>query len=696
MASTTISYPIDKYSFCEVPMSQPDAKPHWNHHLARDHIHLVLQHEGPLEQPSDPKFSYMTKLILKVIWRAETLESINISDVLNQKSGYIDFANMVCMIRSPSMALKFVNLRSHTLRRLQVRFCKQEDYQAVISSLERIGCPVQHHNTDNGQASQQQKGLRPQYERPDTATSMLSVGNQVQYSGPDTTISRINGTSPVEHRTPLFPQGIGLGAIAPQPHRQYMGVQQSITESPHQPGFLPAQPSCQLIPRHQDPMRFSVQPDIGSSPPPRPVKLASSHLHQSTIDISTPFQPQRRLSFAAQTEPYVSPTRSHHFNPHLSTQSPGNPFDTAYHNHLRRGSNGNISFPSHAQADTSVPVSRGTLTSAGTLFGQSSSQAPEPFSHEALLQASQASQAFDLSPLRASFEDESLPPRRSLPDFEKINKVHGDKPLPSSSGKISSMFKASKGSGSNTPSLKRKEPGEDEDIENTGTGNARKAGPAKRTKLNPVAPVVTATPVKRKPVARKATTTKPKGSQKPAASQKNVAATKPKKPAAKSKNPTLKLVVSAKPQPNTSTELSLSASVPSTPRASALQETPPSKLNLNPQPSPVATAPAAIPQAKPQTKTQAKQQPKTRAKQTKARPVSRGKAAMLKELDGDTDERMLSQMLNSETHLVMLEKLEGVWARAGFRARIQASAVLGDGANKTGDKAGEAVVGVIG
>ncbi|KAF3157465.1 hypothetical protein TWF569_000045 [Orbilia oligospora] len=686
MASTTISYPIDKYSFCEVPMSHPDAKPHWNHHLARDHIHLVLQHEGPLEQPSDPKFSYMMKLILKVIWRAETLESINISDVLNQKSGYVDFANMVCMIRSPSMALKFVNLRSHTLRRLQVRFCKQEDYQAVISSLERIGCPVQHHNTENGQASQQQKSLRSQYERPDT--SMLSVGNQVQYSGPDTMMSRINNTSPVEHRTPLFPRGTGLGAVAPQPHRQYMGVQQSITESPYQPGFLPAQPTRQLIPRHQDPMRFSVQPDIGSSPPPRPVKLASSHLHQSTIDISTPFQPQRRLSFAAQSEPYVSPTTSHHFNPHLSAQSPGNPFDTAYHNHLRRGSNGNSSFSSHAQADTSVPVSRGTLTSVGTLFGQSSSQAPEPFPQEVPLQASQASQAFDLSPLRASFEDESLPPRRSLPDFEKINKVHGDKPLPSSSGKIPGMFKASKGDGSNTPSLKRKEPGEDEDIENTGTGNARKAGPAKRTKLNPVALAVTATPAKKKPAARKATSTKPKGSQKPAASQKNVAVTKPKKPAAKPKNPTLKLVVSAKPQPNTSTQLPLSASVLSPPRASALQETPPSKLNLNPQPSPVATAPAAIPQAKPKTKTQ--------AKQTKARPVSRGKAAMLKELDGDTDERMLSQMLNSETHLVMLEKLEGVWARAGFRARIQASVVLGDGTNKTSGKTGEAVVGVIG
>ncbi|KAK6521065.1 hypothetical protein TWF506_001298 [Arthrobotrys conoides] len=692
MTSTTISYPIDKYSFCEVPMSHPDAKPHWNHHLARDHIHLVLQHEGPLEQPSDPKFSYMTKLSLKVIWRAETLESINISDVLNQKSGYVDFANMICMIRSPSMALKYVNLRSHTLRRMQVRFCKQEDYQAVISSLERIGCPVQHHNTDNGQSSQQQKGLRLQYERPDTATSMLSVGNQVHYSGPDATVSQIN--SPVEHRTPLFPQGAGLGSVAPQPHRQYMGVQQSMAESHHQPGFLPAQPTRQLVPRHQDPMRFSIQPDIGSSPPPRPVKLTSSHLRQSTIDFSTPFQPQRRLSFAAQAEPYVSPSTSHHFNPHLSAQGPANPFDTAYHNHLRRDSTGNSSFLSRVQADTSVPVSRGTLTSAGTLFGQSSSQAPEPFPQEVPPQASQASQVFDLSPLRASFEDESLPPRRLLPDFEKINKVHGDKPLPSSSGKISSMFKASKTSESNTPTLKRKQPSEDEDVENTGSGNvgkASKAGPAKRTKLNTTTPAATAAPAKKKPAAPKAAA-KPRGSQKPASSQKVAAA---KKPAAKSKKVTLKLVFPPKPQQNTATQPSIIASTPPSPRASALQETPPSKLNLNPPTSPAVTAPAVFPQAKAQAKPRAKQQPKIQAKQTKPRPVSRGKAAMLKELDGDADEKMLSQMLNSEKHLVMLEKLEGVWARVGFRARIQASVLLGDGTDKTSGKKGEAAVSLI-
>lgn len=662
-------------------MSHPDAKPHWNHHLARDHIHLVLQHEGPLEQPSDPRFPCMTKLVLKVIWRAETLESINISDVLNQKSGYVDFANMICMIRFPSMALKYVNLKSHTLRRMQVRFCKQEDYQSVISSLERIGCPVQHHNAETGQASQQQKSLRHQYERPDTATSMMSVGNQVQYSGPDASVSRLDTVSPVEHRTPLFPRGAGLRSVAPQPHRQYMGVQQSIAESHHQTGFLPAQPPPrQLIPRHQDPMRFSVQPDIGSSPPLRPVKLASSHSRQSTIDLSTPFQPHRRLSFAAQTEPYASPLTSHHFDPHLSTQSPANPFDTAHHNHLRRESGGNSSFPSRAQTDTSVPVSRGTLTSAGTLFGQSNSQAPEQFPKEV---PPRSSQAFDLSPLRASFHEdefESLPPRRLLPDFEKINKVHGDKPLPSSSGKISSMFKVSRNSGSNTPTLKRKESGEDSDIENTGTGNVGKAGPAKRTKRNPTAPAVAAASVKKKPAAAKATS-KPRGSQKPAGSQKNTAAPKPKKPAAKSKNTTLKLVAS---QPKPATQLSTTASIPSTPPGNTLQETPPSKLNSNPQPSPAAISPPAKPRNKPQ------------AKQTKPRPVSRGKAAMLKELDGDVDEKMLVQMVNSEKHLVMLEKLEGVWARTGFKARIQASVLLGDGTNKIGGKKGEAAVTVTG
>lgn len=69
-------------------MSHPDAKPHWNHHLARDHIHLVLQHEGPLEQPSDPRFPCMTKLVLKVIWRAETLVCIFHGFVLRFLDGF--------------------------------------------------------------------------------------------------------------------------------------------------------------------------------------------------------------------------------------------------------------------------------------------------------------------------------------------------------------------------------------------------------------------------------------------------------------------------------------------------------------------------------------------------------------------------------------------------------------------------------
>ncbi|KAK6351209.1 hypothetical protein TWF718_004379 [Orbilia javanica] len=686
MASTTTSYPIDKYSFCEVPMSHPDAKPHWNHHLARDHIHLVLQHEGPLEQPSDPKFPCMTKLTLKVIWRAETLESINVSDILNQRTGYVDFANMICMIRSPSMALKWVNLRSHTLRRMQVRFCKQEDYQTVISSLERIGCPIQHHNSETGQASQQQKSLRPQYERPDTATSMMSVGNQVQYSGVNVPIPRINPISPVEHRTPLFPQGSGsgsgLGSVIPQPHRQYMGIQQPTPEPHHQSGFLSVPPTRQLISRNQDPMRFTVQPDIGSSPPPRPVKLASSHSRQSSINFSTPFEPQRRLSFVAQREPYVSPSTSHHFNPHLPNQSPSNPFESAYQTHLRRDSGGDNSFPSHPQADTSVPVSRGTLTSAGTLFGQSSSQAAEPFPKET---PPQASQAFDLSPLGASFlEDESLPPRRLLPDFEKINKVHGDKPLPSSSGKISSMFKASKNSGSNTPTLKRKEPIEDEDTENTQTGNVTKAGrPAKRAKPTPAVPATPIAPVTKKPTATK-TASKPKGSQKPAASQKNTTVSKPAKrntkaPAAKSQNTTLKLVA----VPKTVTQLSQTVSVPSSPPGNALQETPPSKLNSNRRP------PATIPTGSPQTNSQVPQKRKT------SKSVTRGKAAMLKELDGDLDEILLAQLVNSEKHLVMLERLEGVWHKTGFKARIQASTLLGDGKNKMDGKEGEVAISSI-
>ncbi|KAK6361560.1 hypothetical protein TWF730_005280 [Orbilia blumenaviensis] len=743
MASSTISFPLERYSSCDVPMSQADAKAQWIHHSARDHLYLVLQHEGPLEQPSDPKFPCMTKLTVKVIWRAMTLESINISDILIQESGYIDHQNIVCMIRAPSMALKFVNLRTQNLHRMQVRFCKQEDFQPAIASLEQFGCPVQQYVVESGQASQQQqqKGSGSPYERPNTATSITGAGNYVHYPRPDTASSahysrdnvQTGSGDSIEQRTPLFPQTVGLSATGSESYGPYLRVQTSFSEPPRV-----------LMQRHQNPDRFSVKQNVGSSPPPRPVKQASSILRAADIGTPNPFLGQRRISFQEPSKPYSSPLTSHVFNAQLAAavaasqlSSPidGSPFDltaddngaiprphspayilstaSAFGSTVDDNAQRNMAGPissslPRAQADTSVPVSRGTLTSAGTIFGQGS-QVPEP--------VVPASQQVDSSPLRVPFlDDEGIPPRRTLPDFDKINKVHGDKPLPSSARKISSTFKVCKdaGSGPNTPALKRKGRCEDDtELLNSSVGSVV----VKRPKFNPP-------PLKRKESVREDTEVlgdetpirsltlkrprfspplKPRGdgTGPPDTPTRNVTIKRRGRPALKRKGPceggpeleggstpapakrlkltppapTKKTPAGITPEPvakptvrrkataatkpkKTAAAVAAVATpatpIPSPPKGGVLKETSPSKLNGGPKtPHP---ANVKIPKAS-------------------GRRVRRANQG----LDGEIDEKLLCQLLNSDKHLEMLEKLEGVWAKTGFKARIRASTLLGGG-----------------
>ncbi|KAF3907950.1 hypothetical protein ABW21_db0206339 [Orbilia brochopaga] len=658
MAATNQSFAIDKYSYCDVPMLQHDAKPVWNHHSARDHIYLVLHHEGPLEQPSVPGFPYMHKLLVKIIWRAETLESINVSDIANQKSNYIEFPNIVCMIRSPSLALKYVNLRSHTLRRMQVRFCRQEDFQAVTKTLEQMGCPIQLHNAETVQPIQQNI-LSHQYPQPETATSLLTghdgtVAHQMQYSRAGTPSLSHMGTSAGLSRNQysLLNQRLNAGGA-----HAALG---SYT-TPHVPTSLAdthsvpyAQPQIQHL---RQPMLSRTasasllpQESFHSSPP----TSQSYHRRQSSIDLTGSQAHHQYVPVAHPAEQPVA-VASNHYDPNPATSKGPSFLNSGFHAHLRRGSSTTSSLLSRpetaASLTNSIPVSRGTHTSVGTLFGNS--QTHDSFSKE--IAPSQQQVATVHIQHSQQYEDpeltdlDDMPPPRQLPDFDKFKKVHGDKPLPSSSAKLNLMFKNKKPGSPVSSSLKRKEPTADANDSDRENAKKQKTAAAPKSK-KPAAPKPTAS----KPVASMLATpnpTKPKPAPKATAPKttaaKPPAPAKPKKPKAATANittpkkPAPKTPIAAKPSP-----INLVTKSP----ANILQDGSASNLN----------------------KKAGAQSP------SKQNSTVTSKLEALLDVDGDViDENLLAQLIHSDEHLKMMQRLERVWTKMGFGVRVKTSGLFG-------------------
>ncbi|KAF3909572.1 hypothetical protein AA313_de0205541 [Arthrobotrys entomopaga] len=312
---------------------------------------------------------------------------------------------------------------------------------------------------------------------------------------------------------------------------------------------------------------------------------------------------------------------------HALSYQPPNPFDNEFHAYLRHGGSTTSSLVSrpitNTSLATSVPVSRGTLTSAGTL-GWRNSQPQTDFSRDVLTTSQQAAVEAIISQQRARFDisdTESIPPPRQLPDFEKINKVHGDKPLPSSSGKLTATLKSSK-AGATTNALKRKRNDSNAEPPSTapsaipyntkGKGKGKKADPD-----TPIIPLATSTPaLKKKPATA------------PRAKKQKLAST---------------TVVATKPASEVPT--SPVKTPPRTP-ARVLQPTPPSKLNRK----------------------------SGSAAKTTSRKVENAILKASSAFDVDViDENLLAQMIHSDEHLKMVQKLEKVWGRMGFGARIKSS-----------------------
>ncbi|EWC46841.1 hypothetical protein DRE_03853 [Drechslerella stenobrocha 248] len=660
MAFTNRSFAIDKYSYSDVAMSQYDAKPSWNHHAARDHIYLVLGCERPLEQPSARCFPYMNKLTLKIIWRAETLECLNISEILHQKSNYIDCQNMVGMIRCPSLALKYVNLRTHTLRRIQVRFCNEEDFHAVKEALESAGCPVQHHNAETAQ-NVPKNTLGRQFSRPGTSASLLTgygdkATNSLAYPRPGTLLPQLGTTQNLSRgRTLSFAERLALAA-AHTPQRQYSTPQLSApVPDAHLSPFTQAQAHNSQLSQSRS-SNLNIHDTMQSSPPSSQLYLQQPSMPPPGGYLKQQYRPEHsQHPFANTEEPFGNPA-SHHFNTHLTIPKRPDFYGPA---HLRRGSSSTSSLLSRPQTATSItnsiPASRGTLTSVETLFS-SNSQAQNPFHRDAIAPSQRVVNPDDLSSQRdldSELANDGLPPPRRLPDFDKLNKVHGDKALPSSSTKLTGVFKNSKNGSPVSTSLKRKSPNNEDELHPvlpstaTGAGTGGK-GSAKRVKLIDMLKEPAAVP---QPEAQKTTSLK-------------LTAPKPtaRKPAASKKPPAPKASVTPKPRKTT-----VASSKATTPKKRKPKSTiPPKSSSANSIASPAKILQIASPSS---INNKAKALPQLR--QT---TLELSKLEALAEMDTNfIDENLLAEMIHSDKHLKIVQRLERVWAKIGFEVRVKAS-----------------------
>ncbi|EPS42033.1 hypothetical protein H072_3995 [Dactylellina haptotyla CBS 200.50] len=573
MASTSQSFAIDKYSFCDVPMSQPEMKPIWNHHSARDHIYLVLDHEGPLEQPSDPRFPY--------------------------------------------------------LRRLQVRFCKTEDFKSVMLALKRIGCPVQFYNMESVQP------IQPKPSDHEYARSKYSnlIRNTIQYPRPATSRSQLGtAASLVQNRAPLFPQRLGLEAT-------HISNRQSLTPNiSSQNHQLPCdEPLDQII---SDGYAGLAHQSFPSSPP-------GQRQHPFSLGSSGNNYLQRNSSFHQNITEQAIP--SHNIGSQPQSFVMQNPYDQAFQKHLRQANSATCSATSRPPTGVSlmnpVPVSRGTITSAGTLYGPSSQVSI--YQQPNLINLSQQSY-IDISAsqqlLAADISDgESVPPPRQLPDFDALNKVHGDKLLPSSSAKLTSSFRSTKtGNNGKAPLKRKRQPDDTETTENI-TDNATQTKKANEKKVSAKKAKVAA-------AANKAPVT-----------PKPMVATKSKKKAptkAKASSPVVFTPIQSKTTGGT--PILSPARTPLSKKLKAMQPTSASTLN--------------------------KRQCQAKKYRDTSIPTALDSITMLHNDNEIIDENLLAQLIHSNEHLKMVQRLEKVWGRMGFGLRLRASGMFGEIVESIGNK----------
>ncbi|KAG0639450.1 hypothetical protein HOY80DRAFT_1022514 [Tuber brumale] len=157
-------WPICKYSYSVTPISSRNQSP-WSHFAQRDNIYLVLQ----TSQPGDVFDHLGSQTRMKIVWGAQTLEDIELTALVQKTIPSGNFfqypqAALIAIGRSPVLAIKY--LHQEKMRRFQIKFVLEEDYQTAVASLEKINCLVKPPPAPQDATEQTSKGpsapiLRP-------------------------------------------------------------------------------------------------------------------------------------------------------------------------------------------------------------------------------------------------------------------------------------------------------------------------------------------------------------------------------------------------------------------------------------------------------------------------------------------------------------------------------------------------------
>ncbi|KAG0130889.1 hypothetical protein HOY82DRAFT_357453 [Tuber indicum] len=133
-------WPICKYSYSVTPISSRTQSP-WSHFAQRDNIYLVLQ----TSQPGDVFDHLGSPTRMKIFWGAQTLEDIELTALVQKTIPSGNFFQdpqpaLIAIGRSPVLAIKY--LHQEKMRRFQIKFVLEEDYQSAVASLVKVNCLV--------------------------------------------------------------------------------------------------------------------------------------------------------------------------------------------------------------------------------------------------------------------------------------------------------------------------------------------------------------------------------------------------------------------------------------------------------------------------------------------------------------------------------------------------------------------------
>ncbi|KAK9456676.1 hypothetical protein V1511DRAFT_219116 [Dipodascopsis uninucleata] len=124
------SFPIQKHSYCTVPIASPSSAVSWAHSPYRDSLLIAF----------DPTTSESVRI--RVMWKAEVLEDVDLSET---RKLMVTQPTFVVIVRSPCIGVKYMYRTpngSMMIRRFQLRFGSDELFSACLQQFQRYNCLI--------------------------------------------------------------------------------------------------------------------------------------------------------------------------------------------------------------------------------------------------------------------------------------------------------------------------------------------------------------------------------------------------------------------------------------------------------------------------------------------------------------------------------------------------------------------------